>query len=181
MKSIFSKYFQKSRVFLYPLINLRKGSGFKPQETYVIWDGVYRLRDVKLICTFANRQGRKLRNFETKYLIPNKLVDDVTYFDDGCVAVFNLSTYKEDFKYFIDGKYSKFTFETKEIINKHFTSRGKVNKYVDSYLFPNEYHQKYAEDLDVDLDIIKDTFELCDKPDIKLETFKPKLSKIFVS
>ena len=42
MKKIYSDYFQKSKVFLYPLLGIKKGIRFVPLETYLNWDGYFK-------------------------------------------------------------------------------------------------------------------------------------------
>ena len=48
MDAVYTEYFQKSKVFLYPLLNLKKGLDFVPIETYISWDGVYETSDYKV-------------------------------------------------------------------------------------------------------------------------------------
>ena len=40
-----------------------------------------------------------------------------------------------------------------------------------SYLYPDKYFDDYADILDVDIDMLKSVGELCNKPDLKKETF----------
>ena len=42
-------------------------------------------------------------------------------------------------------------------------------------MFPNKWHQRYAEILDVPVDLIKEVNELIDKPDFEKETFHYKV------
>ena len=53
MKQIYKSYFQKSKVFLYPLLGIKKGIRFVPIETYIKWDNS--LIDSKniLVCAYA--------------------------------------------------------------------------------------------------------------------------------
>ena len=52
MKKIYSDYFQKSKVFLYPLLNIKKGVRFVPLETYTTWDPSHFPKDI-LVCAYA--------------------------------------------------------------------------------------------------------------------------------
>ena len=36
---VFKTYFQKSKVFLYPLLGIAKGARYIPEETYMSWAG----------------------------------------------------------------------------------------------------------------------------------------------
>ena len=55
MDAVYTDYFQKSKVFLYPLLKLKKGLDFVPVETYVSWDGVYETSDYKFICVYKSK------------------------------------------------------------------------------------------------------------------------------
>ena len=49
VKSIYTKYFQKSKVFLYPLLGFKRGIKVVPSETYLAWDPFYIPEDIKYI------------------------------------------------------------------------------------------------------------------------------------
>ena len=49
MKKVYAEYFQKSKVFLYPLLEIKKGVRYVPIETYIAWEGVCELKDEKFI------------------------------------------------------------------------------------------------------------------------------------
>ena len=50
LTSIYSKYFQKSKVFIYPLLGIKRGLSVVPKETYISWEGHCKPEDMKLIC-----------------------------------------------------------------------------------------------------------------------------------
>ena len=50
MDKVYSDYFQKSKVFLYPLLDFKKGLEFVPHQTYIMWDNHYYIQDRKLLC-----------------------------------------------------------------------------------------------------------------------------------
>ena len=52
MKKIYSDYFQKSKVFLYPLLEIKKGIRFVPIQTYVSWNDIYTKDMNKLLCLY---------------------------------------------------------------------------------------------------------------------------------
>ena len=42
---VYTEYFQKSKVFLYPLLEYRKGLTHVPKQTYCAWEDVYSIED----------------------------------------------------------------------------------------------------------------------------------------
>ena len=115
MSSVYTDYFQKSRVFLYPLLELKKGLAYVPKQTYI-----------------------------------------------------DFSNLKSDFDKFIDGKYSKFTLESKIIIMDFF-SDTKTSDFIEGFLSPEGYHEEYAEILNVEVEVLEKVFELCTPPDLEKE------------
>jgi hypothetical protein len=43
IKSLYKDYFQKSRVFLYPALEIKRGGSVTPVETYISWKNNYNL------------------------------------------------------------------------------------------------------------------------------------------
>ena len=52
IKTIYKKYFQKSKIFIYPLLDIKRGSPSVPTETYISWKENYNSEDIKLICLY---------------------------------------------------------------------------------------------------------------------------------
>ena len=52
MKQIYKDYFQKSKVFLYPLLEIKKGIRFVPIQTYISWNDIYTKDMNKLLCLY---------------------------------------------------------------------------------------------------------------------------------
>ena len=63
MKKIYESYFQKSKVFLYPLLNIPKGVRFVPSQTYLTWEDQFDLSRYKLIALYKINPDCK--DFET--------------------------------------------------------------------------------------------------------------------
>jgi len=61
MKKIYKSYFQKSKVFLYPLLGIRKGVRFVPIETYISWKNYPEINS--LICVYHIDKNNK-KEFE---------------------------------------------------------------------------------------------------------------------
>jgi hypothetical protein len=176
MVGVYTQYFQKSKVFLYPLLKLKKGIDFVPAQTYIAWDGLYTLTDMKFLCLYNAKMDEKYKRFELKYLKKHPLLE--AYFplaDDQHLYVFDYSSYKYDYQTFLEGKYSKFSVKIKEIIKEFFGSIGNISEYVLSFLNPEQYHEIYADALGVDVKLISKVYELCSIPDLKKETLFEKI------
>ena len=66
LTSIYSKYFQKSKVFIYPLLGIKRGLSVVPKETYVAWEGHYKPEDMKLICVYDYREEEEYKKIIEK-------------------------------------------------------------------------------------------------------------------
>jgi len=172
MKSIYTNYFQKSKVFLYPLLCLRKGITHVPSETFIAWDNVYDIDENKFLCLYTIEENdKKFKNFEFKFLKSHKLFEAYYQLDEEShLYVFDYGKYKHDLLSFREGKYSKFSIKTKETIAAFFGEVGNISDYIQSYIHPEGYHKRYADFLGVKLEAIKDVYELCSKPDLEKET-----------
>ena len=51
IKAIYKKYFQKSKIFIYPLL-IKKGAKYIPSETYLSLNDVIKPEDKKLVCNY---------------------------------------------------------------------------------------------------------------------------------
>ena len=177
MMSVYTQYFQKSKVFLYPLLKLKKGAEFVPAETYICWEGVYNVEDYKFICVYHSEKTAKYLSFEEKYLKENKLLENVIELPGNrIVYVFDFKVYKFDFNKFVKGKFSQFSLGTKKQITNFFGTVGKLSDYIQSFLDPEDYHQSYADALEVDLKTIQDVYEVCSIPNMERETLVSDLS-----
>ena len=173
---MYKKYFQKSKVFLYPLLNIPKGQKFVPINTYLAWEDEINVNDMKFLCLYKQKENKIFLKFEEKYLLNNKLFDDYQKLDENMhLYIFDYSKYPNDWKALIKGKYSKFTNIFKKIITEFFDSSGNASNYIESYIYPSYYHDDIAEDLNVNIELLKTVWELCDKPNLEKETLKLKI------
>ena len=171
---LYTKYFQKSKVFLYPLLGFPRGIKYKPFETYIDWkDENYEV--FSLYCRFKDHDSSAFQKFESEKLGPHKLLR--TYYkleDDTLLYVFNLEHVMDDYIAFMRGRYSQISEETKEIIVNFFTGDNGVKEYIESYLYPEYYYDDYAKILDVSEVSLRNVGELCDKPDLAKESLNVK-------
>ena len=172
IKSLYGKYFQKSKSFLYPALGIKKSSDFSPSGTYLAIDGYIGPEDVKLICTFDKDDSEEFKDFEKHMLLENPLFLDKVEVKDFTVYIFDYQIYQNDWFNFILGKYSKLSTTIKRAIKQYYGNNSAEYTYIDSYLFPKEYFQDYAGLLDMNVDELKTIGELCDACDIEKETLK---------
>jgi hypothetical protein len=170
IKQLYNKYFQKSKIFLYPLLELPKVD--KDEffvETFLKYENV-KLEDCKIICQFNVKNlnfflnYRKEKILKSPYFIFEKQLNDKTY-----IFVFDLSAFKIDYHCFLLGHYSKFTQKSKNLIKKYFGANSQQYTYIDTFLYPVEYFDKYSELLDVNKESLFYVGELCDKYNLEKE------------
>lgn len=178
IKDVYKDYIQKSRVFMYPLLDIKRSSTITPIETYSSWENKYSTNDKKLICLYHLRNDPEFRTFEKVKLFGNKRFHDFAYLsEDKAVYIFDMSDSIADYDLFINGSYSKFNETHKKKILSFYNSNKSNLEYIDSFLFPENYYDTYAEILSINKSdinemkrLLKDTVELCEKPDISKET-----------
>lgn len=170
LNEIYRKYFQKSKIFLYPLLDIKRGTSVVPKETYLSWNDTINSEDMKLVCVYYPRTDQEYLQFEKNILLKhNRLIDYVKIDDETLVVTFNFSDLKDDWFNFLNGKYSKMSSNTKSKILNFFNKKSGNYAYVESYLYPENHFATYAKILDVDVKLIKSVGELCDKPDLEKE------------
>lgn len=167
---IYTEYFQKSKVFLYPLLHIKKGMVHVPVETYVAWENVYGIEDYRFLCEYKTKRTVAFNKFEKEYLLGHSLFEDAIELDElRHLYIFDFTKLKSDHTRFINGKYSQLTLETKVTIIDFF-GQGKISEYIQGFLSPEEVHTEYALFLDVDKEFIEAIYEVCTPPDIEKET-----------
>lgn len=172
IKSLYGKYFQKSKSFLYPALGIKKNSEFSPINTYMAINDVIELDDMKLVCIFELNHSEKFLEFERNMLIENPLFFQKIETEDSLIYIFDFEIYKADWFSFILGKYSKLSITLKRAIKAYYGPNSQEYGYMDSYLYPKEYFNEYAELLDVSVESLSKIGELCDACDMDKETLK---------
>jgi hypothetical protein len=170
--SLYTKYFQKSRSFLYPALGIKKTSYHSPSGTYIALEGAVSAEEMKLVCTFKNDESPGFKSFEEQMLISNPLFSNTIIVEDYNLYLFDFHTYEADWFNFILGKYSKFSNPLKKAIKTYYGDKSSEYKYMESYLYPEKYVDTYAKLLQVDADLLKEVGELCDPCDLEKETLK---------
>jgi hypothetical protein len=183
LNALYRKYFQKSKIFMYPLLDIKRGSLIIPTESYISWKNKYTSEDAKLICVYHNSSLPQYIEFENKVLIKHtRLYDYIQIDSTTSIFIFDFSDLKDDWYHFINGRYSKISKERKRKILSYFNDNSANYVYIESYLFPEKYRQDYADLLAVDIELLeKYGGELCDKPDMSKEELLievPNLDKL---
>jgi len=166
IKSLYKDYFQKSRVFLYPALDIRRVNSITPICTYISWEGQYEQGDAKLMCLYHLRNDQEFRMFEKTKLFGNRLFHDFKETYDGkAVYVFDFKPLQEDWNNFIHGQYSKLSNDHKKKILNFYGYKSPNYAYVESFLHPEKYYKMYSEVINVRENLLKEVGQLCDKPD----------------
>lgn len=172
IENLYTKYFQKSRSFLYPVLGIKKNGSFTPSNTYVAIEGLIEPTDCKLICTFNQQPSREYEIFVTDALLPNPLYDQTFTIKDVDFYIFDFIHFADDWDNFLKGKYSQLSNVMKKAIRSYYGETSAEYDYIESYLYPEKYFALYAKLLNVDIHVLKETGELCDPYDSKKEVVK---------
>ena len=174
LESLYKDYVQKSRLFLYPALGMRRGQSVTPIQTYASWEGHYALTDRKLCCLYHVRSDEEFRAFES-FIVKHEMFYDfkLTEQDKG-VYVFDFGKQRDDWDMFLQGKYSKLSNDLKKKIRNFFGINNQG--YIDSFLFPERYFSMYADMLTSSrsehgdmLRLLTEVGELCSTPDLEKE------------
>ena len=178
IKSLYRDYFQKSRVFLYPALDIKRGVSVIPVQTYVSWEGYYAPEDRKLMCLYNIRKDEEFVKHEKMKLLGNKLFHDfIQVSEDQGIYVFDYQHMKEDWDLFLEGRYSQISASHKRKIKNFYGSYSSNFAYVESFLHPEKYFTLYSELLGVDVEHLKHVGELCSKPDMAEENLVMEIMK----
>jgi hypothetical protein len=176
LTALYRKYFQKSKIFLYPLLDIKKGTTTVPIDTYFSWEGKYNLEDMKLVCIYKTSNTPGYLAFEKTVLLKHSRLCDYFKIDnETSVFIFDFYDLSDDWFHVANGKYSKINDVLKRKILTYFNDSSANYKYINSYLYPQKFFAQYASILDVPESLLISVGELCDKPDLNKESLKIKI------
>lgn len=177
INQLYKKYFQKSKLFLYPLLGFERGT-IAPIQSYMSLDGKYNIEDRKFILVYAPNLAENFEAFKTNRLLKHKLlIDNFEDDDKNQVFVFDFSSFANEWDLISAGKYSQISIESKRKILKQQEANSGNYIYMHSYLFPKKWFSRYAELLDVKEDLLISVGELIDKPNFENEAFQLKVKQ----
>ena len=168
--TLYRKYFQKSKVFLYPLLDIKRGTSIIPSETYLAWNDTVNPEDAKFVCLYPIRTDAEYLHFEKHVLLKHTRLHEFVKVDSqNLIVIFDFSDIKEDWLHFINGRYSQLSEKIKRKILNFFDRNSGNYMYVEGYLYPNIHFEDYAKILDIEVEFLISVGELCDKPDLEKE------------
>ena len=169
INALYKKYFQKSKIFAYPLLDIKRGTQIVPSETYFAWQDMFAPEDRKLICVYETSESN-FADFEKNVLLKHtRLCHFNKVNSEQAVYVFDFSDLGADWNRLVDGHYSKISKEVKRKIVDFFDKHSGNYVYVTSYMYPERFFKRYAELLQVPEQLLEEVGELCDKPDLEKE------------
>ena len=179
IKKLYTKYAQKSKIFLYPILGIKRGGSVTPVETYLEWVDKYTKQDRKLICLYHIRDDNEFKNFEKRVLLAHPKFENFYYTENNQgIYIFDYEPDKDLYDKVLQGKYSQIKKEYKEKILDFFSNNKGSMVYIDSYLNPEKYMADYANLLGVNLELIKSVGQLCELPDEDKEKCTEKEAQI---
>lgn len=181
IKDVYKSYFQKSKVFLYPALGIKKGSSIVPIQCYITWEGKYTIEDEKLICTYYLRSDKEFKAFEARYLFANSFYSNFFEIEDNVgVYVFDFKSFNKDVINFSKGKYSRLSPDLKKKVIK-FYAQSDMYTHVHSYLYPSMYMNLYSDLLAVSKTLLEEVGELCNPPDLEKENLLAEIKNLQIS
>lgn len=151
-------YIQKSKTFLWPLLNLK----VQPIETYLKFGNIDLEDNQILIALFHNQNAQYL---QFKDAIESHPMHDFTFVDgDFDIVTFNMYKIQKDFEHFIAGQYSKLSDNFKMIM-----STVEKSKPVLMCLNPENNYKEFARVLEIHEHELKGK-ELLSPPNFDQET-----------
>lgn len=172
INDLYKKYFQKSKIFMYPLLGIERGN-VAPEEVYFSIRDKYKPEDRKLVLVYDPRMDLKYESFKEDRLVNHKLLHERLEDQNGNdIFVFDMSSFAADWDLFLVGKYSQMSQKIRNKILNFFEKNSGNFIYVNSFLFPEKWFKRYAEILDVSEELLKEVGELCDVPNLVKEEFK---------
>jgi hypothetical protein len=182
INALYRKYFQKSKIFLYPLLEIKRGTSVVPSETYLSWSTSYSPEDMKLVCLYKHRTDSEYINFEKHVLLKhNRLCDYIKIDSESSIFTFDFSDLADDWMHFVNGRFSKISPDIKRKIINFFDKNSGNYIYVMSYLYPEKYFEDYAKLLNCPVELLQSVGELCDKPDLTKENLTIEVAELHSS
>jgi len=197
-------YIQKSRLFLLPLTGLARNKYFPSTNTYIsspdlisseyssgidyedeiliiAYSKIYKIKQDN-IYNQVNANFKNIGIEETGWdryetvIMSNKRFIGFHESEDEFLYTFDLSDWHDDWKHFIDGRYTLMSEKAKKIIKgyKWESLQPIEQRKLHCYLYSNKDEncfKDFAEELGLSVEDLKKIKELCNPPNLKLETY----------
>ena len=172
MMSVYEEYIQKSSLFCYPLIGVRRKARFVPAETYMAYEGWYALNDCRFICYYDCCKEAGFEDFSEGNLKSSKLFEKVfSLSKTERMYIFNFSACRSDWQLILDGKYSCLSHDYKEAILDFHNSFKHEQHEMRRILYPKRFYRELSEFFNVSERILQEVVEVLDKPNLERESF----------
>ena len=169
--AIYPHYFQKSTVFLYPLVQIPGFPCVKPLRTFLTDGDKVPLEEPSLLVLYKQEDTEHWRQFEYHSLENSYELKQMQELDNKMLlCTFDLSYNKADYRLFLQGLYSDFSRRAKTIILRHFIYEDPAMAHICSYLYPESFYALYAKILAMDEAQLRSSVELCTSYDLARET-----------
>lgn len=180
LRSLYDKYFQKSKAFLLPYVLPEKEKVTQPEHVYVAWEGRYTVKKKRLIVVYKAGDKSAAYKKADAMLTASPLFElkETSLDNKQVIYIFNFTKKAKDWNYFLDGKYSMLSDSLKKAILYYYKQGSNEYLYIQSYLYPQAYFEDYAHLLDVKVKVLEEVGELCDKYDPSKETFSLALQDL---
>lgn len=193
IKALYGKYFQKSKVFLFPLLqfpgrseelkNIVIHSYLHVENANDDLDFLHSLTEPTLAVEFKinseNEEERKKLVYHVyrTYGMSNHVKEKFFCPDlKSVIIVYTLFDLQEDYDKIVSGQYSRLSAMAKTRIQRYFGAKSQHWNHVKTFLYPKNYYETYADLLGVDPDLLEARRELVDAPDLEQETLKIDLN-----
>ena len=170
INALYTEYFQKSKIFLYPVLDIKRGACVIPEQTYLGWNTHIKPEDTKLVAVYPRRTDKEFLNFKNNVLLKHSRVTDyIELSETNLLITFDLSDISDNYQLFLKGKYSQMSKDFKYKILNFFDKHSGNYVYVESFLFPEKYFRLYADLLNVSESLLREVGELCSPPNLEKE------------
>lgn len=181
---VLSKYVQKSGLFLYPLLQIKRRGSINPLGTYIQIEGKPARFKRSLFVLHPARLDSDFRDFEKLQLTKSPCFRDLIKVGDEKIYVYDMAAHAADYDLFLAGKYSRMSESAKARIMAYQREPLRTGQepssnaaYIQTYLYPQDYHEIYADLLwngedpnrSEGMRSMMETCELCNPPDIQKE------------
>jgi len=151
-------------------LQIKRGGAASPIKTYIAYEDIIRPEHRILLCRYEKRTDEAFFKFEKeKFFGHPRFKGFFQLKDETKLYMYDFNHLSEDWDHLVNGRYSQASLKSRQIILNHFEKGSSNQNYVESYLFPQKYMADYARLLDVDLKLLQEVGELCDKPDLSKE------------
>jgi len=190
---LLSRYAQKSTLFLYPLLQIKRKGSVNPMGTYLRMEGRKVKYDRSLFVLHPARTDPEFREFERNHLTKSPCFRDLIRLGEETVYVYDMAAFAADYDYFLQGKYSMMSDTAKARIMayqreplRHGQEPSSNAAYIQTYLHPADYHEIYAallwnEDDPYRRDGVRNMVEcteLCNPPSMEKEKLLVRNNKV---